>query len=224
MCLYSVLGLCLLAYKNLSERLDLHIWHYYSGLHLMSFTENSSQGLNTIKQVPNFIKYTGNIIKILKALMLTKLCGYILEVKYNVRFNDCLQRWEGLSGTTLLKYVCRQVAFAVFCSNYDTTLLISLSYQQNFVKLSTFHSSFYIRSHLRAIEFEFWSLSGFTRGHQIFVMIIRARWHYVDETKWMHGPKECTWEDVGIFRSECLAERLQLDQNWNQRRLQKAKL
>lgn len=115
MCLYSVLGLCLLAYKNLSERLDLHIWHYYSGLHLMSFTENSSQGLNTIKQVPNFIKYTGNIIKILKALMPTKLCGYILEVKYNVRFNDCLQRWEGLSGTTLLKYVCRLLlqSFAV---------------------------------------------------------------------------------------------------------------
>lgn len=47
----------------------------------MSFTENSSQGLNTVKQVPHFIKYTGNIIKILKALMLTKLGGYILEVK-----------------------------------------------------------------------------------------------------------------------------------------------
>lgn len=51
----------------------------------MSFTENSSQGLNTVKQVPNFIKYTGNIIKILKALMLTKLCGYILEVKNIMR-------------------------------------------------------------------------------------------------------------------------------------------
>lgn len=47
----------------------------------MSFTENSSQGLNTIKQAPHFIKYTGNIIKILKALMLTKLSVYILQVK-----------------------------------------------------------------------------------------------------------------------------------------------
>lgn len=108
------------------------------------------------------------------------------------------------------------MASAVFCSDYETTLMISLSYQLHFIKLSTLHSSFYIRSYLRAVEFEFWSPSGFTRGHQIFVMIIRARWHYGDETKWMHGPKECTWEDVSIFHSECLAEGMQLDQNWNQ--------
>lgn len=108
--------------------------------------------------------------------MLTKLCVldiYILEVKNIIR--DLMIAFK--SGRDYLEPHCQDMSvdrlllqpFAAIM-----TRLIALSYQLNFIKLSTFHSSFYIRSHLRAVEFEFWSLSGFTRGHQIFVMIIRA--------------------------------------------------
>lgn len=59
------------------------------------------------------------------------------------------------SGVILWSYVCNHVAFLVLCSDFGTTLMISLSHQLHFIKLSTVHSCFYIRPYLRAVKFEF---------------------------------------------------------------------